>query len=539
MKTPPGGNGLTADPLIGRQLGPFRVDRILGRGGMAQVYYGWDVKLNRPVAIKVIDARYRDDPSYAKRFVQEAQSVATWNHENIIKVYYGDDQDGLYYYAMEFIDGRDLAQLLAAYADDHELMPYADVVRIGRVIASALDYAHQRGVVHRDLKPANVMVARDGRVVLGDFGLALDVQQGSLGEAFGSPHYMAPEQARRSTDAVPQSDIYSLGVILYEMLTGSVPFDDPSPTTVALQHMTLPPTPPRALNPRLSEAIEAVLLQALSKQPAERYPNGRALMDAVEASLRSPAPTDGPGPERPLSAVPVDERVAEAPPGLPQGWAAPVGAALTGGMAAPADTQPRRPPRASRTAVGLVIGLVLVSLTCLALAVAPRLRGLTGGLPGATGSAPAGEGAEATVAPAAGTATVLFTDGRPFVMLYNENSFYLLNLSAGNSDIAPFAFERLSTDGLPMERFDGEHWTEFYPTIKPGWCMRIEILDNPPYLQPPECFEGTLSTRTPQRQDPVIFWTAREGSHQFRVLWDEQEVGRCEIAAGLCRVFLP
>jgi hypothetical protein len=129
--------------------------------------------------------------------------------------------------------------------------------------------------------------------------------------------------------------------------------------------------------------------------------------------------------------------------------------------------------------------------------------------------------------------------GRPFVLFYNDNSLYLLNLSQTGSEIAPIAFERLNAQGQPVERFDGESWAEFYPTLQPGWCMRLEILDSPPYLAPPECFQGYLSTRTPQRGDPVIFWTPREGSQEFRVLWNEREIGRCAIAAGLCRIFLP
>jgi hypothetical protein len=148
-------------------------------------------------------------------------------------------------------------------------------------------------------------------------------------------------------------------------------------------------------------------------------------------------------------------------------------------------------------------------------------------------------GVETEAAAAGGTATVLHPNGRPYALFYNENSFYLLNLSQSSTDINPIAFERLNAEGQPVERFDGERWAEFYPTLSPGACMRIEILDSPPYLQPPECFEGYLSTRTPQRSEPVIFWTAREGSDQFRVLWNEQEVARCVIAAGLCRVYLP
>ena len=281
---------MTRDSLIGRQLANFRVDRLIGRGGMAQVYYGWDVKLERPVAIKVIDARYRHDPSYAERFVREARAVASWRHENIIQIHYADDQDGLYYFAMEYIEGLNLGVLLSEYATEGKLMPHDDVLRIGRAIASALDYAHQKDVIHRDVKPSNVMVASNGRVVLTDFGLAMDIQQGTLGQVFGSSQYIAPEQARCSADAVPQSDLYALGVVFYEMLTGVVPFDDPSPTTVAVQHLTLPPPPPRKVNPNLNPESEAVLLKALSKSPEERYQTGSTLLDALEKALQTGHP---------------------------------------------------------------------------------------------------------------------------------------------------------------------------------------------------------------------------------------------------------
>lgn len=252
---------------------------------MAQVYYGWDVKLARPVAVKVIDARYRGNPSYAERFVREAQTVAAWRHDSIVQVYYADEEDDLYYFAMEYIEGSDLAGRLAEYEAKNELMPHEEVLRIGRMVADALDYAHERGVIHRDVKPENIMLASDGRVLLTDFGLALDVHQGSLGEVFGSAHYIAPEQARRSSDAVAQSDIYSLGVIFYQMLTGVVPFDDPSVTSVALQHVTETPPSPLKYNPYLGMAVERVLLKALSKEPDDRYQSGAALVGALVDAL--------------------------------------------------------------------------------------------------------------------------------------------------------------------------------------------------------------------------------------------------------------
>jgi len=304
---------MAEDPLIGRQLANYRIDRLIGRGGMAQVYFGWDVALERPVAIKVVDVRYRDDPAYAERFVREARAVAKWRHQNVVQIYYAGDQDGLYYFAMEYIEGLSLRELLSLYAAESELMPHDDVLRIGRAVASALDYAHRRGVIHRDVKPANVMVAGDGRVVLTDFGLAMDVRQGSLGEVFGSSHYIAPEQARRSADAVPQSDLYALGVILYEVLTGVVPFDDPSPTSVAIQHLTLPPPSPREINPNLGQEIEVVLLKALSKSPEERYQTGAELIDALEEALQTCLPVSVEGESQPaarsLSRISVDEIV--------------------------------------------------------------------------------------------------------------------------------------------------------------------------------------------------------------------------------------
>ncbi len=274
------------DPLIGQHLGNYRIDSVVGRGGMATVYLGWDESLHRPVAVKVIDARYRDNPVYAQRFLQEARAVATWRHEHILQVFYAGQQDDWYYFAMEYVDGPDLSKVMKQYADAGELMPHDDVLKIGRAVASALDYAHSQGIIHRDVKPSNVMVARDGRIALADFGLALDARQGSFGGTFGTPHYIAPEQARNSATAVPQSDLYALGVILYEMLTGAVPFDDPSPTSLAVQHLTQPPPPPRQLNPNLNAATEAVLLKALQKQPADRFQSGAALMEALTNALQ-------------------------------------------------------------------------------------------------------------------------------------------------------------------------------------------------------------------------------------------------------------
>ena len=579
---------ITDDPLIGRQLANFRIERVIGRGGMAQVYYGRDVKLQRPVAIKVIDVRYRGNPAYAKRFVREAQAVATWRHENIVQIYYADDEDELYYFVMEYIDGLDLGKWMSRYVAEGRLMPRTDVLRIGRAIASALDYAHRKGVIHRDVKPSNVILAGDSRVVLTDFGLAMDVHQGSLGEVFGTAHYTAPEQARRSADAVPQSDLYSLGVILYEMLTGVVPFDDPSPTSVALQHMTLPPPPPRRFNPDLNEATEAVLLKALSKSPGDRYPTGGELMNALESALRTyqpapvkrfslpPPPAGSQLPEtRPVSRRSIAERVASHSE-----------ASATPPIAA---HQPQPPPRqpawhkADRNvflaargrllmfiAIAVVLGIVLVMNQRGDASQAPALlpTGMAAAITQTATSTPTTIVAPAeTIPPSATSAdvstlmsastltpipptvaelppatalpTVLYPGGQRFVVYYDDNSLYLLNASGSAGAVSPIAFERLDTLGVPLNRFDGWRWSRYYPRIEFESCLRIEIRSSPAYLRPSQCSSRYNSTVTASRGGDFVFWTAQEGSSQFRVLWNEQEVARCEIAAGICEVFLP
>lgn len=273
------------DSLIGRKLANYRIERLLGRGGMASVYYGIDLQLRRPAAIKVIDERYSGNPAYTERFVREARAMASWRHPNIPQIYQSGVVEGYSFYAMEYVKGLDLEKLLLRVAQRGELLLFEDVVMIGQAIAAAIDYAHQQGAIHRDVKPSNVLISEDDRILLTDFGLLLEVDKATRGEVFGSPHYIAPEQARNSSQAVPQSDLYALGVMLYEMLVGKLPFDDPSPAALAIMHMTSEPPPPCQINPDLCPEVEAVLLKALRKLPEERYQTGKELMNALEAAL--------------------------------------------------------------------------------------------------------------------------------------------------------------------------------------------------------------------------------------------------------------
>lgn len=572
------------DPLIGQQLANYRIERLIGRGGMAAVYYAVDVLLNRPAAVKVIHAYSNRPEAYTERLLREARSVAGWRNEHIIQVYHAGNEAGMFYFVMEYIDGQNLAEIMAAHTSQGELLPGDEVLRYGRAIADALDYAHARNVIHRDVKPQNVLVAGDGRVVLTDFGLALNTQQGSLGEVFGTAYYTAPEQARRSNAAVPASDLYSLGVMLYEMLVGVLPFDDPSPTSVALQHITLPPPPPRQINPQLSPQVEAVLLKAISKDPAGRYPSGKALVGALETAWRS----------QPV----VSSRLPPLPPPPPP--AALGGAAggsratrLTAHPAAHATQRRRSALRGKKGLwVGAGVGVLLFLLGAAAFLLlgrpdlearqtpasligtganppglaaldstpvraidlsateapatraagpspaAPRPATPLGGATPGVGSLP-GAAASLTPSPLAASATPHYLNGRHFTLYYNASSFYMRQVSGFRGRIAPLIFERLNTQGHPSNRFSGDLWAQYNQATVAGWCMNIEILQAGNYLRPAECENRYLATRWPGAEADFIFWTAQEGSAAFRAVWDGEEVARCLIADGLCELYLP
>ncbi len=286
------------DNLISQQLDEYRLDALLGQGGMARVYRGFDVRLKRPVALKVIDSPFQANPDYISRFEREAQAIAQLKHPHIVGVYRYGEVDHLLYIAMEYIDGADLEAVLATYREDGVTMPAAEVSRLVGQVCQALDYAHSKSVIHRDIKPSNIMLDREGSAILTDFGLALLDYQ-TRGEIFGTPHYIAPEQVVSSAGAVPQSDLYALGVILYEIFTGQTPFDAPTPLEVAMRHLSDPPPPPRQLNPQLSPQVEAVILKALAKEPQERYPTGAALAQALEQALAAVGVEAEPAAKRP------------------------------------------------------------------------------------------------------------------------------------------------------------------------------------------------------------------------------------------------
>jgi serine/threonine protein kinase len=215
----------SSDPLIGTQLGDYKIERLLGTGGMARVYLGYDEKLERHPPVKVTEPTLKAagefEDEFRRRFVREARAIARLKHPHSVGVYQFNQVGSLYYMAMELVSGRDLRQILRDHAQEGTLLPRDQLLTVMEDISSALDYAHQQGVIHRDVKPSNIMIKEDGHAVLMDFGLVLRAQEGTLGNTFGSVHYIAPEQAMSSAKAVAQSDLYSLGWCS-EMLSGRV-----------------------------------------------------------------------------------------------------------------------------------------------------------------------------------------------------------------------------------------------------------------------------------------------------------------------------
>ncbi len=285
---------MTTEP--GRMLGDrYQIGEVIGRGGMAEVHEGRDLRLGRRVAVKILRPDLARDPSFQARFRREAQSAAALNHPNIVAVYdtgedtlMGEGETAVIvpYIVMEYVDGMTLRQLLAS---GRRLLPER-ALEISAGVLSALDYAHRHGIVHRDIKPANVMLTRTGDVKVMDFGIARamnDTNTATMTAAqsvMGTAQYLSPEQARGEVvDA--RSDLYSASVLLYELLTGKPPFTGESPVSIAYQHVSEMPTPPSQVDPGVTPEIDAVVLRALAKSPDDRYQTAAEFRADVERAI--------------------------------------------------------------------------------------------------------------------------------------------------------------------------------------------------------------------------------------------------------------
>ena len=275
------------DQNIGKMLdNRYELIELIGRGGMANVYKAKCHRLNRMVAVKILKSDLADNAEFRRRFRDESRAVAQLSHANIVSVYDVSRSDDMEYIVMELIDGITLKQ----YMERRGQMDWREALHFVTQIMRALSHAHSRGIIHRDIKPQNIMVLRDGSVKVADFGIAClaDAAQTLTQEALGSVHYISPEQARGDrTDA--RSDIYSSGVVLYEMLTGRLPFEGDSAVSVAIQHLSSVPLSPRDINENVPEALELICMKAMNPNPDRRYASAEAMLEDLEKFRKDPS----------------------------------------------------------------------------------------------------------------------------------------------------------------------------------------------------------------------------------------------------------
>lgn len=586
-------NMTTNDPLIGQQLGDYKIVDVVGRGGMGRVYKGHDEKLQRYSAVKVFDAEgvVGDDlDEYRERFQREARAVARLRHPNIVDVYQFGQSGSLYYMAMTMVEGRDLRTVLKEYIAAGRRASHAEIVRIMTDVASALDYAHAEGVIHRDVKPSNIMIMADGHAMLTDFGLALNVPEGTIGSTFGSVHYIAPEQAMNSALAVPQSDLYSLGIVLYEMLAGKVPFDDQSAMSVALKHLSDPPPPLRKHNPEITPEVESMVLRTLDKDPERRYPTGDAFVRALEealgltdeddetrrvvipdwakdpAKLNAQPPAEQPKIPAPVVASGSAETITERSTPSAQKVAPPVQKPEP--VKAPPKAAPVVPPVALIGGVAAVVVAALILLALLSgsggeptVTATPQAATESGAVAAAVTDEPTATdepaerptqqatattqaaptrtpvpAASPTSAPTEAPAAVIET-GSHIRLFYDAESLILLNDSSEPVNIRSIVFSQALAEGRPLE-FSTQRWdggSAPLEAVPPGGCFQVYTTNVVVGDAPPMC---TVRHKWDQASAPRWFWISDDPDALFDVRRGETVLGECRVGDGECVVNL-
>jgi serine/threonine protein kinase len=512
---------LPDDSLIGKQLGDYLLTRVLATGGMARIYEGVDQKLGRHAAVKVLDIdKIITDETLTQRFQREARAVAKLEHQNIITIYQYGEQDGLYFLAMKLIKGKDLAQELTRLRRAGQRMEVKRGLQILDQVASALDVAHQADIVHRDVKPSNILLDQDDRATLTDFGLVLQPSiDTTFGTAFGTPRYIAPEQALSSNKALPQSDIYSLAVIAYEVMTGKTPFNGESPMEIALAHINEPPPALRSINPNIPDAAEREVLKALDKDPLKRH---RTAGEFVKA-LRSAYPELDDQTALQVVTAPLK------PDPFLESWDDPEPS--TNVSITPPVSKPRK-----RYSPAMVVGGVVVVL-----AIAAGLFAFSGAnqendpvatstfspeivvLPTDTLAPPFTTTPEipATELPTeAPTESVVITgseEGVPVRLIYTDTAFSIINDGDRDLDVNPLRFQR------GEDQYSGENIVR--RVVPVGTCFRLQLQGRQSDL-PSGCGRLHAETLLP---DPLHFFWRTEpiNAETFEVVYNGQPIIAC------------
>jgi len=493
----------------------------IGIGGMSRVYLAYDPQYQRQVAIKLLPSEYLNDLGFRARFEQEAQLIAALNHEAIVPVYEYAVYQGQPFIVMQYMPKGSLTDRLlhGPLSPDH-------TAKILARISSALDYAHRQGIIHRDLKASNILFDQDDNAYLADFGIALrNVSTWQRNLASGTPAYMSPEQALREEAIDARSDVYSLGIIAFEMLIGGLPFDGDLPISVVLKHIHDPPPSLGAVNPDLPAALDAVLQRALAKDPQERYQSAGAFLIAFQRALyltesKSPAvelqqiDSSDWGPQKILSVTPDEGLRAETALPARQPYKP-----IFPELAVPFDGKSRYRSNHRQGYSFYFVGLVIWSAVLFATLTAVIAR-----------------------------AQELFPSSNVEVV-YNGSAFAVVNLSSAPIDLSNVVFQRLSGQGDVTAAFPAEQWDRVTPDVlrklSAGDCYQLlrsgsnnfQLIPGTAPGKPPSC---DVSRGWLVASDKAWhFWIPGSGGERFQVVQDDQVIHKCRIADEICDFYLP
>lgn len=494
--------------LQGRQLGDYILLRKITSGGMAHIYLGEDQKLGRRAAVKILTPDLAgDDDTLRERFEREARAIGQLEHDSIIPIYQFGEQDNLYFLVMRYIEGNDLADEMKKYRASGQYMPIERALRILKQVASALDHAHQYGIIHRDVKPSNILLGPDDKAVLTDFGLVLwQSVDTTYGTAFGTPRYISPEQATDSQSVVPQSDIYSMAVIVYEIVTGQQVFSGATPMEVALAHITETPTPPRAHNSDVPRNVQIEILKALSKDADKRHSNATEFIRALEQAYGVHIDSQPTRPEgfgvpledskgtMPIAPEDHAEQTAKAAQ-LNNQWTTGQNTSPTLRDATPAPTTNNLPIVPIAAIVVLVVMGILLALGVF------NQRGNDGDVAG-------GSETPNTIinAPSGETVEVMLQYDRDFLAIINPNPTIQVSI-ASLGFTAPSGDTTLSTT--------------YAETLQPGECVFIKRGNIPDSSIPTSEVWGQCSNYTSRAQlNPPLFWFANDADDRTFLVRD-------------------
>ena len=495
-----------ADQLIGKLIGKYRVLQEVGRGGMAAVYKAHDTVLERDVAIKLIAPHLAWEPKFVDRFLEEARVVARLKHPNIVTIYDFGRYEDRPFLVMEFIEGEQLSDLVHR----HGALPPAQVAALVTQVASALDYAHRHGMIHRDIKPQNILLGPDGHATLTDFGLAKVLESTQLtqtGAIMGTPAYMSPEQVKGVT-LTHATDIYSLGVVAYEMLTGQTPFQADTSVVVLYNHVNTPPPPMRDAGRLAPRELEGVVVKALAKEPGQRYATAGEFAQVLQAAVVK----GGKKLEQPLPPVTPKPVVPSIPPVSPAEQRTQV---LTPTGPAPAA------PTASRPWLWPAVGAMAALLVIVALVVSRVLTGGGGnGAPPTTTALAQGPSATSTPSvnaqvtgegvhlrgapdPDAATLTPVERNAPVFVLGRTSDGWLNIRTATGQTGWVSSALVALTTPDLPLPLMTGlpTRTATLAPTVTaPPTATATEV---PTTTATPVPTEAPTATATPVPPEPT------------------------------------